>query len=64
MSKPVFLVSDRPDARPGRTFRNISSGQFSATVMSGAAYARASAMANTAILKALRSPPALPDKKK
>mgnify|MGYP003676049658 FL=1 len=64
MSKPVFLVSDKPDDRPVRTFRNVSSGQFSATVMSGTVYARASAMANTAIRKALRSPPALPDTKR
>ncbi len=63
MSKPVFLVSDKPDDRSARPFRNVSSGQFSATVMSGAAYARASALANTALQKALRSPPAMPVKK-
>lgn len=64
MSKQVFVVSEKTDIRPGRTFRNASSGAFSAVVMSNGAYARASAKANSAISKALQSPPALPDKKR
>jgi hypothetical protein len=64
MSKQVFVVSEKSDSRSGRTFRSASSGGFSAVVMSNGAYARASAKANTAISKALQSPPALPSKKK
>jgi len=57
MSKQVFVVSDRSSDQPERTFRSVSSGGFSAVVMSNGAYARASAKANTAIAKALKSPP-------
>lgn len=64
MSKQVFVVSGKPDSHAGRTFRSASSGRFSAVVMSNGAYARASAKANTAISKALQSPPSLPDKKR
>jgi hypothetical protein len=64
MSKQVFIVSDRAGEPRERTFRNVSSGGFSATVMSNSAYARASAKANTAIEKALQSPPAAKDQRK
>lgn len=59
MSKQVFVVSDRSGDRSERTFRSVSSGGFSALVMSNGAYARASAKANNAIAKAIQSPPAV-----
>lgn len=59
MSKQVFVVSERSKDQSERTFRNVSSGGFSAVVMSNGAYNRASAKANTAIAKALQSPPSV-----
>lgn len=64
MSKQVFVVSGRSGSASERTFRSVSSGKFSATVMSNGAYARASAKANSAIVEALRSPPVVSPKKK
>lgn len=64
MAKQAYVVSGRVGPTSERTFRNVSSGAFSATVMSNDAYTRASAKANSAITQALRSPPAMPSKKK
>jgi len=64
MAKQAYVVSGRVGPTSGRPFRNVSSGAFSATVMSNDAYKRASAKANSAISQALRSPPSPPGKKK